>query len=70
MIRDITEGERNRNLQEETDGSHGVTLEGSETEAADDGRRVGVEGTLGTVVAQGDDNVDIETPVGELKVSS
>ena len=66
MIRDPTESKGDGNLNEETDGSHGVSGKSLEAEAADDGRRVGIEGTLGTIVAQSDEDVDPKAPVAEL----
>ena len=67
MIRDIAEGPGDGNLKEETDGGQGVASEASETETLDNGRRVGIKGTLRTVVGKGDDDMDPEAPVGELK---
>jgi hypothetical protein len=67
VIGDIAESPGDRNLQEETDGGQGVAGEASETETLDNGRRVGIKSTLRTVIGKGDDDVDPETPVGELK---
>ncbi len=66
MIRHVAEGERNGDLEKEADGSQCVAREGGETKTVDDGRGVGVKGTLRTVVAQRDQEMDIETPIGEL----
>jgi len=66
VIRDIAESKRDGNLEEETDRRERVGLEVLEAEAVDDGRGVGVEGSLGPVVAERDEEVNPEAPVAEL----
>jgi hypothetical protein len=70
VVGNIAEGVGRRNLEEKTHGGHGVTLERFISETPDDGRRVGIESTLRTVIAERDDYVSIETPVRELKKES
>jgi hypothetical protein len=66
-VRHITETERNRDLEEQTDGSQGVTRQRGESEAVDDRWRIGVERSLRSVVGQGDEEMDPQAPVGELR---
>lgn len=65
-IRYDTEAEGHWDLKEETDRCEGIAGESREAEAADDGRRVGIKGTLRAVVAERDEEVDPEAPVREL----
>lgn len=66
MIRHPAEGERDRNLGEETDCSHGVADQCPISQSRDDRGRVGIKGTLGAVVAESDEEVTPDAPVGEL----
>jgi len=70
VVGNIAKGVGGRNLEEKTHGGHGVTLERFISETPDDGGRVGIECTLGTVVAERDDYVSIEAPVRELNKNS
>jgi hypothetical protein len=67
MIRDVAEDPRNRNLDEETDGGESVGLQAVEAEALDDGGTIGIEATLGTVVDEGDEEMDPKAPVAKLQ---
>lgn len=53
-------------MEEETDGGQGVGRESAVAETPHDGWGVGVEGSLGAVVAEGDGKVDPHSPAGEL----
>lgn len=66
-VRDVTETERDRDLQEQTDGSQGVARQWGESETVDDRWRIGVERSLRSVVGQGDEEVDPQSPIGELR---
>jgi hypothetical protein len=66
-VRDVTETERDRDLEEQTDGSQGIARQWGEAEAVDDRWRIGVERSLRSVVGQGDEEVDPQAPVGELR---
>lgn len=70
VVGNPAEGEGHGNLEEETNGCHGVASEGSKAEAADDGRRVGVESTLRSVVAESNEEMSPKTPVGELDTAN
>lgn len=66
FIRDVAEGNRYGDLEVEPDGREGVAGQRREAQRLDDGWRVGVEATLGTVVAQRYADVHPETPVSQL----
>jgi hypothetical protein len=53
-------------LKEQTHGCEGVTRKPTETEADNDRWGIGIESTLRAIVAECDDEVHPETPVGEL----
>lgn len=57
MIGDEAEGERDGNLEEETDGGQCIGRQCREAEATDDGRCVRIKGTLRTIVGQGDQHM-------------
>ena len=67
MIGNPAEGKGSWDLEVETNGCKGITGKSGETEAADNGWRVGIETTLRTVVAKRNENVDPDSPVGELR---
>lgn len=69
MVRNVAEGERHRDLQEETDGSQCVAGKSSEAKTTDKGRRIGIEGTLRSVVAQRNENVHPHAPAGQLEMN-
>jgi hypothetical protein len=70
MIRDVAETPRDRNLDEETDGGESIGLQALEAEALDDGGTIGIEATLGTVVDEGDEEMDPKAPVTKLSTVS
>ena len=65
VVGEPTEGERDWDLDEQTDSSHSVSSQLPETEGANDGRGVGIESTLRTVVAHGDGEVSPHAPICE-----
>jgi hypothetical protein len=65
VVGNIAEAEGDRDLEEQADRRHGVARQGTEAEAVDDGGRVGVEGALGAVVGQGNQDVGPQAPVGK-----
>lgn len=66
MIRYPAECKRDWDLAEQAHRSKGIGAESAETKGSDDGRSVGVEGTLGSVIGHGDENMGPHAPVGKL----
>ncbi len=66
MVRYPAESEGYWHLKEETNGSHGIADKVAKAEASDKGWCVGIEGSLRTVIAQGDQEVDPDAPVSVL----
>lgn len=66
VVRHVTKCPRYRDLQEQTNCSHGITAKRRETKAPNERWRVCVKATLWTVVAERDAKMEPHTPAREL----